>query len=685
MAEASGRKSWVFQANPRMYEVRRALEDGVREFTWAVKQFRDEIHSGDRVFLWESGTSGGLWAEGALTSSPEHMEDLPHEAGYYVGDNRRGLELRVRLTLSVVRNDPLGRQAIVEEALLRDMHLMRMSQGTNFRLSDSEADLLSRLVRPEASFRATMELYQSENVVFQSIERGAHFRVMSVDEAGCQVERLSANEPARVMFDLYSVKAGELPLEGTPPTEFHSTSAVRASMLQGPDLGLSDNRSLILPTRSTIGRLENLCGHLRGLNVDVSEGGPRLYKPAMLAAAVELVEEGKIVQNQLHFEELLPRFLSRLKELGVDAGAQQGALAYYHLSGDLFWLLAYKDGSELVDPHGGVSIRSIQERINYALLKPAFFELLLRQTHRSRAQREISRRWWPDRRTHSNRPKRYWWVNQGKTFREEREGSLIWAPKANEGGQTWGFWTNVSAVSPGDVVLSYSRGFLRAVSLAESAGFTAQKPTSIRSTEWEPEGWQVDLAYHDLDNPVPLSEVTDLTTLRSVEGGPLDSNGSVKQGYLFALSTEAAMDVLSCINPSDIPTWLTLREEHPQLPVPDSLPADTKFWTIGLGEGGRLWGQCKEERIAAIGWDFLGDMGLLEQLEDFERAVDEHYADGLRHVNNARACFDFTHTVSEGDILIVKKGRSEILALGIVRSGYSLDATRAEYKSIRRV
>ena len=39
MAEASGRKSWVFQANPRMYEVRRALEDGVREFTWAVKQF----------------------------------------------------------------------------------------------------------------------------------------------------------------------------------------------------------------------------------------------------------------------------------------------------------------------------------------------------------------------------------------------------------------------------------------------------------------------------------------------------------------------------------------------------------------------------------------------------------------------------------------------------------------------
>jgi hypothetical protein len=44
--------------------------------------------------------------------------------------------------------------------------------------------------------------------------------------------------------------------------------------------------------------------------------------------------------------------------------------------------------------------------------------------------------------------RRFWWVNQGKTFKEEREGGYIWAPQRTKSGSNpYYFWENVSRVS----------------------------------------------------------------------------------------------------------------------------------------------------------------------------------------------------------------------------------------------
>jgi hypothetical protein len=34
----------------------------------------------------------------------------------------------------------------------------------------------------------------------------------------------------------------------------------------------------------------------------------------------------------------------------------------------------------------------------------------------------------------------YWWVSQNRTFRQEREGGYLWAPKTGSGGVVFTHW-----------------------------------------------------------------------------------------------------------------------------------------------------------------------------------------------------------------------------------------------------
>ena len=49
----------------------------------------------------------------------------------------------------------------------------------------------------------------------------------------------------------------------------------------------------------------------------------------------------------------------------------------------------------------------------------------------------------------------YWWVSQNETWKEERQGGYMWAPKQTNNGVTFFHWTNMTRVRPGDLIFSY--------------------------------------------------------------------------------------------------------------------------------------------------------------------------------------------------------------------------------------
>jgi hypothetical protein len=80
----------------------------------------------------------------------------------------------------------------------------------------------------------------------------------------------------------------------------------------------------------------------------------------------------------------------------------------------------------------------------------------------------------------------YWWVSQNKTFKQEREGGYMWAPKRDTAGKELHHWSNMTRVRPGDIIFSYAQQAIGAVGTAVTAAYDARKPAEFEGG-WEDE------------------------------------------------------------------------------------------------------------------------------------------------------------------------------------------------------
>lgn len=135
----------------------------------------------------------------------------------------------------------------------------------------------------------------------------------------------------------------------------------------------------------------------------------------------------------------------------------------------------------------------------------------------------------------------YWWVNQGRTYEQERRGGYMWAPKFAPNGQTKNFWTRMQDVEKDDVVLHYSQSHLRAVGLVVRGGYDASRPSDLPD-DWNRDGWRVDVKYFALHRPIRLGEIP-MVWREGTKEEPFNIHGQVKQGYLYPLSATFWQDM----------------------------------------------------------------------------------------------------------------------------------------------
>ncbi|MEV6812386.1 hypothetical protein [Micromonospora sp. NPDC051296] len=129
----------------------------------------------------------------------------------------------------------------------------------------------------------------------------------------------------------------------------------------------------------------------------------------------------------------------------------------------------------------------------------------------------------------------YWWVNQGKTYQQERKAGILWAPKAQENGIQPVHWQSMLDVRPGDVILHYAKG-IRALSVVAIAAVDAHRPGDLPQDTWDDDGRMIRTTYSEAAYAVGLDELQLDERLREPKAGPFDRAGKVKQGYLFPLS-----------------------------------------------------------------------------------------------------------------------------------------------------
>lgn len=110
----------------------------------------------------------------------------------------------------------------------------------------------------------------------------------------------------------------------------------------------------------------------------------------------------------------------------------------------------------------------------------------------------------------------------------------------------------------------------------------------------------------------------------------------------------------------------------------------THYWLYTPGESAEKWDEFYSKGVMAIGWSELGDLSSYVTKSAAQQILVESYG-GVSQKNSAYIVWQFVHDVKPGDIIFVKRGRTEILGRGVVESGYAYEPEQEDYPNVHKV
>lgn len=110
-----------------------------------------------------------------------------------------------------------------------------------------------------------------------------------------------------------------------------------------------------------------------------------------------------------------------------------------------------------------------------------------------------------------------------------------------------------------------------------------------------------------------------------------------------------------------------------------------RYWVYAPGEGSYMWEDFYKRGVMAIGWNEIGELSLFKNKSEIKEAMKKIYGSNLSYQNATHATWQFANEMKVGDIIFVKKGRSQLIGRGIVTSDYFYDSEAEEYNHIRTV
>lgn len=139
------RRSWVFQAVPERYDLVGALAALV-ELTWGVVQHPQDIHTGDTIYLWESGERVGIVAVATVLTEPADIVEDEDEARFNrTAEESAGARRGVRLQVDRVLPRRITKQELLAHPVLKGMKILTLPRGTNFDMTEEQAEAMRAL------------------------------------------------------------------------------------------------------------------------------------------------------------------------------------------------------------------------------------------------------------------------------------------------------------------------------------------------------------------------------------------------------------------------------------------------------------------------------------------------------------------------------------------------------------
>lgn len=173
----------------------------------------------------------------------------------------------------------------------------------------------------------------------------------------------------------------------------------------------------------------------------------------------------------------------------------------------------------------------------------------------------------------------FWWVNHKQTYSAEVGGGYIWSPMTNRNGSKNQTYINLTLTQPGDVVISYAGGLIKAIGLIAAPCSEKSKPSEFGSAgdAWSDAGWEVLIDWEVLAKPIrPKDHLVLIAPLLPSKNSPLQATGNGNQGcYLASISDELGNLLLSLANGVN-PFFADDIEQHQAELEGDAIEADIK-------------------------------------------------------------------------------------------------------------
>lgn len=181
----------------------------------------------------------------------------------------------------------------------------------------------------------------------------------------------------------------------------------------------------------------------------------------------------------------------------------------------------------------------------------------------------------------------FWWVNHKQTYSAEVGGGYIWSPKTNRDGRKNQTYINLTLTRPGDVVISYAGGLIKAIGLVAAPCSEKSKPSEFGSAgdSWSDIGWEVLIDWELLEKPIrPKDHLELIAPLLPSKNSPLRATGDGNQScYLASISIELGNLLLSLANRVN-PDFADDIKQHQAELEGDAIEAAIKASTLEVTE-----------------------------------------------------------------------------------------------------
>lgn len=171
----------------------------------------------------------------------------------------------------------------------------------------------------------------------------------------------------------------------------------------------------------------------------------------------------------------------------------------------------------------------------------------------------------------------YFWVNQGKSYKEERAGSYLWAPTKNKANHKLFHWENMKKLKPFDIVFNYKNGFIVGYCVVRSSYFLESQPDKYNvDVEWRNEGYMVNADYYDIKSHKDVTDIYyAINSLLPKKHGPIHSTNKggilkarANEGYLYDLSSSLGKAISEFCEIPEIDNnyWTNTEESEEEVP-----------------------------------------------------------------------------------------------------------------------